>query len=709
MRKGIVVAVIVFSLLIPVIATSCDTTQRPEGEAVIGPEGGILEINNEDHPLCGFKIEFPENALNTTTTIQVRAINATDELPPYVESYCSPFEVLPSGLVFNEPVIMTIPFDFGALNNTDFVYVLLFDETNNEWDRCGVISYSYTEPTVTVETIHFSEGAVAKSTVDFGQSVHTWPAFNRETDRFPIPQQGPECKGISVFTAWYFKEVGQGLRNAYCDTDRADDLAERADFGLFPYFTYPWSHDKGAVAKNLWLGLKDDKTPQLLNMKQSGITNIGNIHMVVVYKYEQDHFCILDPMYPGAEYTIEVMDGQLTQYDEYDLFRFESLGTVTGLEMLLTYMSYPPDSDCDGISDDGDLNRTLGDHPCTDGDTEDCDDNCPCTYNPNQVDTDGDGIGDICEINLVLNPGFECKLNFWSSTAGTATYTSVTDILHSGSYAVEGIELNQGSLGRLYQDVTGIVSPGDRYKIGGWIKTESVDGEIVIALDYVDGDGVSPGDGFVKEIGFVSGTQDWTYYESDEFTLPPMPADCVATYFLFDFNAGEGKAWWDDVFLIRTGIELCYDDGTYEFGWASSSSTHGVAVNFTPPTTPWTLSSIKVQGEYAGDDAPFYIEIWDENRNELFAGTYMYSDYFNTGEVWTEITMPEIEVTDDFYVCVFPNSVWAELWIPIHALWLYGDDDLPNSGRSYTGSYDTNTLGSDSSDCDWMIRAIGHP
>ena len=108
-------------------------------------------------------------------------------------------------------------------------------------------------------------------------------------------------------------------------------------------------------------------------------------------------------------------------------------------------------------------------------------------------------------------------------------------------------------MGRLYEDVTGIVSPGARYKIGGWIRTQGVDGHVVIALDYVTSGGWSPAEGYVKEIGYVSGTQDWTYYESDEFVLPPMPASCVAAWFLFDFNAGKGSAWWDDVFLVRTG------------------------------------------------------------------------------------------------------------------------------------------------------------
>lgn len=51
----------------------------------------------------------------------------------------------------------------------------------------------------------------------------------------------------------------------------------------------------------------------------------------------------------------------------------------------------------------------LGLHcPSIDSDDDsipDSEDNCPDTYNPDQEDTDGDGIGDACEIGTYANPG----------------------------------------------------------------------------------------------------------------------------------------------------------------------------------------------------------------------------------------------------------------------------------------------------------------
>jgi len=54
------------------------------------------------------------------------------------------------------------------------------------------------------------------------------------------------------------------------------------------------------------------------------------------------------------------------------------------------------DTDDDGILDDGNSDGEFND-PCDDGQTDGCDDNCRFVPNPDQADTDHDGVGDACE------------------------------------------------------------------------------------------------------------------------------------------------------------------------------------------------------------------------------------------------------------------------------------------------------------------------
>ena len=67
------------------------------------------------------------------------------------------------------------------------------------------------------------------------------------------------------------------------------------------------------------------------------------------------------------------------------------------------------DADGDGVLEDG----APGDVPCATGQIENCDDNCPYTFNPDQTDLGGvgpgsapDGIGNACQCGDVDDDGF---------------------------------------------------------------------------------------------------------------------------------------------------------------------------------------------------------------------------------------------------------------------------------------------------------------
>ena len=61
-------------------------------------------------------------------------------------------------------------------------------------------------------------------------------------------------------------------------------------------------------------------------------------------------------------------------------------------------MNYGGDTDGDGICNDGDNSGYVNDNPCGPGDSIGCDDNCVNFANPGQEDTDGDLIGDGCDL-----------------------------------------------------------------------------------------------------------------------------------------------------------------------------------------------------------------------------------------------------------------------------------------------------------------------
>lgn len=58
------------------------------------------------------------------------------------------------------------------------------------------------------------------------------------------------------------------------------------------------------------------------------------------------------------------------------------------------------DSDGDGVLDDGDESGSTTDNPCVGPQRTGCDDNCPNVYNYRQFDTDEDGLGDACDDDI---------------------------------------------------------------------------------------------------------------------------------------------------------------------------------------------------------------------------------------------------------------------------------------------------------------------
>ena len=155
--------------------------------------------------------------------------------------------------------------------------------------------------------------------------------------------------------------------------------------------------------------------------------------------------------------------------------------------------------------------------------------------------------------------------------------------------------------------------------------------------------------------------------------------------------------------------EIKYDDGEADLiGYFVGEDDPGHAVLFSPNKT-CTLDKVKIYGAYTNiSELPNYygvfaLEIWDNDTNLIYKLTDYSQAYFNTEFEWTEIDIPNINITDDFYVCFFERG---SIYVGI-------DTDKP-ANKSYVvrrcpkemGNALYNSEEGTEKPLNWMIRAV---
>lgn len=590
-----------------------------EAAAVIGPEGGTIEITDPESPITGFTLEIPEGALDTEQLVTAGIVvnNETFGISPMID-------LGPSGLVFNQSIVIGIPYDDCDVVNNNIIDESLLGMYHLDEDMALWIKES--------ESVVDTENNMIWST-------------------------------ISHFS--YIGKTGDQLINVNAVVDPSDPTPDAARQQVI------FLHGVQIPFHKFWI-MNWDRLWNILTFKGDGYGN-----------YEDTFGCApaLLAMDPEKRYQVWAIN-----YDSWD--PIENKGRMLGqaISKIKNELG-DPDAKVSIIAHSmgGLVARWHIQRPLYPGDVSKVImTGCPNhgAYLANVADFMLDVLKDKIAAELGYVPGIGTILAF--------LYSSFVDFAPSFEQLSVGsdflAELNDADLKPI---------PGDVFIFN--VYTDNLQ---LLGLPFAQfGDGVVSYQSALLNEFDPRNTQ---YYDLEDYWH--------VQFSLLGWNDGiayvdsTGHLTWEIIRSILPSTELYYDDGSTEFGWATSGSTGGVVVRFTPPTIPWTLSSIKVQAWYVDDDAPFYVEIWDKDRNELFVGTYMYSDYFTSTSyfTWAEIDISDILLTDDFYVCVFPNDTED------HTLWMCFDDDPPISNRSHTAIYTNNFIDYDN-EWDWMIRAVGHP
>lgn len=159
--------------------------------------------------------------------------------------------------------------------------------------------------------------------------------------------------------------------------------------------------------------------------------------------------------------------------------------------------------------------------------------------------------------NFLLNPGFETGTpgspdNWWTYTSGgvgdTYTYPAAGRV---GGSSVEVTYVAANGFGAVWgQNIN--VEQNRIYVVSGYIKTVDVAGAggAKISIDWFDSTNT-----YITTtdlVHFVTGTIDWTFYQTN-MTTPP---NAVVGHFLMGLDNCSGSAYFDDMFFDMVYVPL---------------------------------------------------------------------------------------------------------------------------------------------------------
>ena len=328
MREQIFRRCLIFALLIITsVSIACgggdsgfpSSQSSVQASKTIGPEGGVIIVTDATSPIYNTTLYIPAGALSANVTISIRYEQTVRTFSDYIDKQGSEVILLPSGLVFNDFVYLTMP--FAGVTTNDGIIGQLRDAPGEEASFLAPIEIHYTNPPlVTFPLKHFTSilpvGTIVGPTILPGHGFDS--GFDPGDDGWHQPNDarfggGGDCFAMSLFAIWYNANKGPD------DPDLSDLLAGNPlreaklrfmAFSMQQELSQFWQNmmtnerwqgilgmDANQRAYNILLMLWLTGEPQTLILwKHPGVQ-----HAVVVTGYDvaNNRFEIADPNYPG--------------------------------------------------------------------------------------------------------------------------------------------------------------------------------------------------------------------------------------------------------------------------------------------------------------------------------------------------------------------------------------------------------------------------
>ncbi len=416
----------------------------------VGLLGGTVEVKDPASPIYGTKITVPQGCVTEDSVFSV-SLAPTGIQPPNPHLSVSEIIEVKCNSNLNGYAFVTVPLK-KAISGSINLYVLSYDNEGGKWDSLPIFDLDKPNNKVTFAVTHFSSQVVQESIPidDYPTISNTDYRYNR--DRFhPLldNQDTGTCSGLAQYSMWYYlNDEANDLFGLSCRWDK--EKAKDVSFDAWQFLYDEWSvyrvHlENREKAKDQSLhpavltyllnrlnGIRDEASGELVIPPEPTVILLGrnnllgwDWHNVVVYEFYiiSDNFIRFKCYDPNLEIP-SYLDFEKNNNNEWSFVPYPSLvpllpnweylfpDTLYSMQIvrnefeniLDNYVAdnWCEDEDEDGIYTDGDGSGTTGDNYC-DGlfnnryDTALCDDNCPNTPNPDQADTDGDKIGNVCD------------------------------------------------------------------------------------------------------------------------------------------------------------------------------------------------------------------------------------------------------------------------------------------------------------------------